>query len=159
MGAWRQRCTSGNEFMEGGRESNGGQISNKLKGKVLRASVTPAFLYDLESVALTEQQQQERSLRKHLCAESYRNKEDGYEEDEWPEGRDRDGVQLNWKNGRKPNDMGRSRGGEGWLHTKAEAMKRKAVEKVQVTTKIGRLRKEGCKAGRGGRQVEGEGCR
>ena len=32
-------------------------ISKKLKGKVLRACVTPACLYGLETVALTEQQQ------------------------------------------------------------------------------------------------------
>ena len=33
------------------------KISKKLKGKVLRTCVTPACLYDLETVALTEQQQ------------------------------------------------------------------------------------------------------
>ena len=33
-------------------------IAKKLKGKVLRACVTPACLYGLERVALTEQQQQ-----------------------------------------------------------------------------------------------------
>ena len=32
------------------------KISKKLKGKVLRACVTPAHLYGLETVALTEQQ-------------------------------------------------------------------------------------------------------
>ena len=32
------------------------KISKKLKGKVLRTCVTPACLYDLETVALTEQQ-------------------------------------------------------------------------------------------------------
>ena len=35
-------------------------ISKKLKGKVLRTCVTPACLYSLESVALTEQQQQQK---------------------------------------------------------------------------------------------------
>ena len=34
------------------------KISEKLKGKVLRTCVTPACLYGLETVALTEQQQQ-----------------------------------------------------------------------------------------------------
>ena len=34
------------------------KISKKLKGKVLRTHVTPACLYGLETVALTEQQQQ-----------------------------------------------------------------------------------------------------
>ena len=34
------------------------KISKKLKGKVLRMCVTPACLYGLETVALTEQQQQ-----------------------------------------------------------------------------------------------------
>ena len=34
------------------------QISKKLKGKVPRACVAPACLYGLETVALTEQQQQ-----------------------------------------------------------------------------------------------------
>ena len=34
------------------------KISKMLKGKVLRACVTPACLYGLETVALTEQQQQ-----------------------------------------------------------------------------------------------------
>ena len=33
-------------------------ISKKLKGRVLRVCVTPARLYGLETVALTEQQQQ-----------------------------------------------------------------------------------------------------
>ena len=33
-------------------------ISKKLKGKILRPCVTPAFLYGLETVALTEQHQQ-----------------------------------------------------------------------------------------------------
>ena len=34
------------------------KISKQLKGKVLRTCVAPACLYDLETVALTEQQQQ-----------------------------------------------------------------------------------------------------
>ena len=36
----------------------GRTISKKLKGKVIRTSVKPACLYGLETVALTEQQQQ-----------------------------------------------------------------------------------------------------
>ena len=36
------------------------KISKKLKGKVIRACVTPACLYGLETVALTEQQQQQK---------------------------------------------------------------------------------------------------
>ena len=34
------------------------KVSKKLKGKVIRTCVTPACLYGLETVALTEQQQQ-----------------------------------------------------------------------------------------------------
>ena len=36
------------------------QISKKLKRKVLRTRVTPACLYGLETVVLTEQQQQQK---------------------------------------------------------------------------------------------------
>ncbi|KAI0208263.1 hypothetical protein LSAT2_007080 [Lamellibrachia satsuma] len=39
------------------------KIKKKLKGKVLRTCVTPACLYGLESVALTEQQQEIAQLR------------------------------------------------------------------------------------------------
>ena len=39
------------------------KISIKLKGKALRKCVTPACLYGLETVALTEQQQQQQKLQ------------------------------------------------------------------------------------------------
>ena len=51
--------TSGSEILEKGRGSHAGQKHlKKLKGKVPRTCVTPACLYGLETVALTEQQQQ-----------------------------------------------------------------------------------------------------
>ena len=47
--------SSGSECLEKGKPSPVGQ--KKLKGKVMRTCVTPACLYVLETVALTEQQQ------------------------------------------------------------------------------------------------------
>ena len=51
--------TSGSKCIEKGRGRVmlDRKISKKLKGKVLRTCVTPACLYDLETVTLTEQQQ------------------------------------------------------------------------------------------------------
>ena len=47
------------ECLEKGRGGHVGQKNfEKLKGKVMRACVTPAYLYGLETVALTEQKQQ-----------------------------------------------------------------------------------------------------
>ena len=51
--------TSGRECLEKGKGNHVGQKNSvELKGKVLRACVTPACLYSLETVALTEQQKQ-----------------------------------------------------------------------------------------------------
>ena len=61
MGIKRQKCDVGHkrERMLGERGVVlDRKISKKLKGKVLRTCVTPACLYGLETVALTEQQQQ-----------------------------------------------------------------------------------------------------
>ena len=58
--------TSRSECSEKGRGSHIGQKKmEKLKGKVPRVCVTPACLYGLETVALTEQQQQKLQVCKN----------------------------------------------------------------------------------------------
>ena len=63
-------------------EGGGGNVSRKLKGKVLMSCVRPAYLYGLETVALTERQQQ----RLQVCENNWVRKgcwseEGGYKED------------------------------------------------------------------------------
>ena len=55
------------------------QFKKKLKMKVTRACVTPASLYGLEKVALTEQQQQKLQ---QLGSTNNKNKEGGKKKDE-----------------------------------------------------------------------------
>ena len=88
-------------------------ISKKLKGKVLRACVTPACLYGLETVALTEQQQ--------LGSSNNKNKEGGQKKDERPEERGCDEMQPNRKIGEKQDEMGRPLGKDGYRQTSKES--------------------------------------
>ena len=105
--------TSGSECLEKGRGSYVGPLEQKffkkLKGKVLRACLTPACLYGLATVALTEQQQQ-------LGSSNNKNKEGGQKKDERPE-RGWDAMQPNRKIGEKQDEMGRPLGKDGCRQT------------------------------------------
>ena len=43
-----------------------GDISRKLKGKVLSSCVTPAYLYSLETMAMTEKQQKKLQVCENI---------------------------------------------------------------------------------------------
>ena len=119
----------------------------KLKLKVLRTCVAPACLYDLEAVALTEQQQQKlqecennwvRRITKTI-------KEGGQNKDERPEERgwDAKNMQPNRKIGEKQDDMGWPLGKNGCRQTSKESRGGKTSrtqEKGKATGEMGGLR-------------------
>ena len=134
--------------MEKGRGSHVGQKKFKtLKLKVLRTCVAPACLYGLETVALTEQQQQQKLQE---CENNWVRritrtiKEGGQKKDERPEERgwDAKNMQPNRKIGEKQDEM-------GWPLVRMDAGK--LAKRAEVETHQGRRK-------RGRPQVRWEDC-
>ena len=116
----------------------------KLKGKFLSMRVTPACLYDLETVELTEQQQ--------LGSSNIKNKEGGQKKDERPEERGWDSMQPNKIIVEKQCEMGRPLGKDEWRQTSKESRGEKTStiqEKGEATANIGGLFEAGYEKIRG----------
>ena len=122
------------------------KISKKLKGKVLRTCVTPACLYGLETVALTEQQQQKLQVCENNWVRRITRTEGGQKKDERPKERGWDAMQPNRKIGEKQDEMGRPLGKNGCKQTRKESRGGKTSrmqEKGKATAEMGGLCKEG----------------
>ena len=103
--------------------------SKKLKGKVLRACVTPAGLYGLETVALTEKQQ--------LGSTNNKNKEGGQKKDERPSLTGRlVRSRMRWAGHLVRMDAGK-------LEKRAEVEQHQGRRKREATAEMGELQEEG----------------
>ena len=125
------------------------KISKKLKRKVLRTCVTPACLYGLETVALTEQQQKLQECENNWVRRITRTiKEGGQKKDERPEERgwDAKNMQPNRKITEKQDEMGWPLGKNVCRQTSKESRGGKSSrtqEKGKATAEIGGLCEEG----------------
>ena len=134
--------------MEKGRGSHVGQKKfKKLKLKVLRTCVAPTYLYGLETVALTEQQQQKlQECENNWVRRITRTiKEGGQKKDERPEerGLDANNMQPNRKIGEKQDEMGWPLGKNGCRQTSKESRGGKTSrtqKKGKATGEMGGLR-------------------
>ena len=117
----------------------------KLKLKVLRTCVAPVCMYGLETVALTEQQQQKlQECENNWVRRITRTiKEGGQKKDERPEERGWDAMQPNRKIGEKQDEMGWPLGKNGCRQTSKESRGGKTSrtqEKGKATCEMGGLR-------------------
>ena len=96
-------------------------ISKKLKGKVLRKWVTPARLYGLETVALTEQQQHKLQGYENNWVRRMTRTKRVDRRDERPKERGWGAMQHNRKIGEKQDEMGRPLGKDGCKQTSKES--------------------------------------
>ena len=134
--------------MEKGRGSHVGQTKfKKLKLKVPRTCVAPACLYGLETVALTEQQQQKlQECENNWVRRITRTiKEGGQKKDERPEERgwDAKNMQPNRKIVEKQDEMGWPLGKNGCRQTSKGSRGGKTSrtqEKGKASAEMGGLR-------------------